>query len=169
MQYLPFGIILLVISFILLIAKKENENTVKNYVNEEYFLVKLPKVYFWVGVVCSIFFTSLLILMILFPNDTAAIWVGLVFIGFTALGLFLTASQIKSQINLYKDYFIYTTVLGRKYNYKYTEIMKVKLTLNTLKIKTVNKTFYVDTHALGLEIVLKRFKENGIVINVMNN
>ncbi|MDF2613803.1 MAG: hypothetical protein K0S71_1589 [Clostridia bacterium] len=159
MQYLSFAIIPIVTSFIYLIVKKENEKAVKSYSNDQ-FVMRLPKTYKWIGAICALFFLSLFILMSIFPNDTAEIWVGVGFIAFMALGLSLIVAQVRGQLCIFSDFFIYKTVFGREYRYKFGEVKSVKLTQNTLTIKTHNKVFFVDAHALGVEVLLQKLDEN---------
>ncbi|WP_066498265.1 DUF6560 family protein [Abyssisolibacter fermentans] len=163
MGSLSYVLIAIIISFVFLIAKKENEEVIQNITGDS-FIIRLPKVYIWIGAICALFFTVFFVLMLIFPNDTAEIWVGVVFITFILLGLFLVYTSIKWQVHVYKNYIIYRTVFGREYEFKYTEIKHVKLTQNSLKIKTDKKTFSIDSQAIGKELILQRFNENNVIV-----
>ena len=41
-------------------------------------LIRLPKIYLWIGCICLFVFTSGIVLMTIFPNDTAEWWVYLI-------------------------------------------------------------------------------------------
>lgn len=163
MRYLSYVIIPIVLGLLFSLARKENDIALKDY-NGDLFVMRLPKIYGCIGAISSIFFIGLFILMILYPNDTAEIWVGAVFIGFSILSLSLVISYTKWRILIYKDYILYITMFGRFYKYDYFQIKSAKLSQNFLKIKTADKVFFVDPHAIGLEVLLDRFRENSITI-----
>ncbi len=163
MRYIGYALIPIVIGLMLSLAKKESESAVRNY-EEGLFMVRLPKIYGWLGIISLLFFTSLLVLMILYPNDTAEAWVGAVFICFSLLSLSLVLSYAKWRILVYEDYILYITMFGRLYKYDYSRIKSAKLSQNFFTIKTENKTFFVDPHAIGLEILMNRFRKHQIPI-----
>lgn len=163
MRYISYVITAIIIGVVYSIAKKENKKAIQNS-SDDFMKMRLPKIYIGVGVICSLFFAALFVLMTLFPNDTAEIWVGIVFIGFMLLGLLIIFASIKWKVEIYKDYMIYFSILGRKYEFKYSEIKEVRLTQNSLKIKTDRKKFSIDAHAIGIDVILKRFNENNIIV-----
>jgi hypothetical protein len=163
MKYLSYILIAIVVRAIYSMAKKENKTALKEN-EEDFFRIRQPKIYIWVGAIGFLFFTCLLILMILYPNDTASIWIGMLFAGFSLMGLSLVVSGVKWQILIHKDHIVYTTMFGRVYKYGYSEIKSAKLTQNFFIIKTINKAFFVDPHAIGLEVILDRFNENNIIV-----
>ncbi|MGE5551818.1 MAG: DUF6560 family protein [Bacteroidota bacterium] len=160
---MPYILIPLAVGFVFFMVKKENERAL-NHRSGDDFVIRLPETYLWVGAICAAVFLGFLVLMILFPNDTVTVWVGIVFLGFILLGLSIAAAQVNWRIHVQKDRLSYTTVFGRRYDLGLAEIKKVRLTPNALTIKIDNKTFTVDPHALGLDVLLQRFKEIGITV-----
>ncbi|MEQ8156630.1 MAG: DUF6560 family protein [Clostridiaceae bacterium] len=166
MKYLGYFIIPIVVQLIFIIAKKESRGISQNdNIDIDFTEMRLPRVYAWIGVIDFIFFIGIFILMLIFPDDTAEVWVGVVFIGFAALSLGIITACSKWRINIYNDHIVYKTICGHSYKYLYTEIKSAKLSQNSLKIKTVNKTFYVDPHAIGMDLILEKFVENNIAVS----
>lgn len=163
MRYLSYATIPIVLGLVLFLAKKENDIAVRHY-DKDLFIMRLPKIYGWIGAISSIFFISLFVLMILYPNDTAEIWVGAVFAGFLLLSLSLVISYAKWRILVYRDYILYITMFGRFYKYDYSQIKSAKLSQSFFRIKTADREFFVDPHAIGLEVLLDRFREHSITI-----
>jgi len=133
MKYLSYILIPIGIAFVYSIADKENKVALNDRY-EDVFIMRLPKIYGWTGVICSLFFIALFILMIIFPNDTANIWVGVIFIAFTVMGLILLNSCLKWRIFVYENHIVYITMFGHAYKYEYSEITsmidKIKNTFN---------------------------------------
>jgi len=163
MKYLSYLLISIVIAFVYSIADKENKVALAVR-DEDIFIMRLPKINVWVGVICSVFFMVLFTLMIIFPNDTASIWVGIVFIGFAVMGLMLVIISLKWKIFVHKNHIVYITMFGRAYNYEYSEIKSAIITQNYLIIQTIYKTLKVDIHAIGIEVILMKFHENNIAV-----
>lgn len=144
----------IVVRFIFMIAKKESKSISHN--DNNYIEMGLPKVYFWIGIIGFVFFIGVFVLMLIFPGDTAEVWVGAIFIGFAALSLSIIIAYFNWRINVCDDHIVYKTIFGNSCKYFYTEIKSAKLSQNSLKIKTVNKTFYVDPYAIGLDLIRTR-------------
>ena len=62
------------------------------------FTVRRPKLEIWVGVLGAAFWSAMLVLMTLYPNDTAAWWVYLEFIAFLLLGIGLAVNGARWKI-----------------------------------------------------------------------
>jgi hypothetical protein len=164
MSYLAYILIPIEVGAMLSLAKKESDLAVQDN-DSNVFMMRLPKVYLWVGAVCSLFFVALFILMLLFPNDTASVWVGVVFLFFFAMGLAIIIACVKWRMWLYHDHFIYRTMFGKIYEYAYSQIKSAKLTQNALTIKLPGKTFMIDPHAVGVREMLGRLHENHVEVS----
>lgn len=156
--YILIAVIMLVIN---LLIKKENQRGAAN-AKYENFEICLPQTYKWIGLIAMTVFISIFIAMIVYPNDTAAIWIGLVFIGFALLGLSLVLASVNWRIFVSPDSFIYKTMFGRSYRYKYADVRWVRLSENLVIIKTTDKRFFVDPYAIGLDVILYNFDIHNI-------
>jgi len=137
------------------ISRTSNESTV---------IVQLPRYYVWIGLVVTICTLALLILMIIFPNDTATIWVGILFGCFILLGISIIIATLVWKIYLTKgdDHFIYTTFFGRTHKIYYKNITHYKWGVSTTKLKVGKKSFFVETQAINSSIFLKELKRNKV-------
>jgi len=160
------SIVLTVIILCLLATKieKDSDTLLIRSLDEEEITIHYSVVYRWVGIVCVSIFVCFIILMTIFPNDTAETWTYLVFGIFVLLGLYLILESYLWKIKVYKkeDYYDFTSSFGRKYRVFYAEITHYKVGNNFIKIKTNKKVFYVDTKALNLEYLLQMLKKNKV-------
>jgi len=161
---LTYSIIGLVVNTLYTNISKTNDNEVLLNLKNEHVTIHLPKLYKWVGLVCSIFSATLFLLMMLFPNDTAAIWVGIEFWIFILLGLYMFVTSFIWKINIFKekDYFLYTNSFGIKYEIHYSDILFYKDGYNTLRIKTNKKMFFIDNKATNFEFLLAMLKKHKV-------
>jgi len=162
-----FIILLLTYSIIGLVVNTLYTSIYKTHVKEillnlknEHVTIHLPKLYKWVGLVCSIFSAS----MISFPNDTAVLWVVIGFWIFILLGLYIFVSSLIWKINIFKerDYFLYTNSFGIKYEIHYSNILFYKDGYNTLRIKTNKRMFFIDNKATNFEFLLAMLKKHQV-------
>ena len=142
---------------------ERNCKSVIENLNNEHIIVKLPKAMFYVGCICSAVFSTAIVLMTLFPNDTEAWWVYVIFISFVWLGVYLMAIAIiwKMEVFRNEDYFIYRSVFFRTYRINYADCISYKCTKNTVELITTNRTFHIDTIATNYEFfmaMLKKYK-----------
>jgi hypothetical protein len=165
MQYfITIILIMLFIYFLSRITKKENLNyNVNSY--KEGILIKLPKIYFWIGLVGAIFFLTLTILMTIFPDGSADWWVYLIFLFFVFISLSCILAAKKWKINLYENEFLYTTFLGNSYIFSYSDISCVTITQNAIYIKTNRKTYIADPHAIAVDAFLCKIDLYGVEVN----
>ena len=154
----------IVIRILINIIIKDNSNELINNLKEDHIIIHLPNIYKWIGLICSMLFLSLLILMIIFPNDTAEIWVGVLFSIFIILGVYMIFATYHWKIHIYRndEYFIYVSSFGKKYKIYYFDIIDYKNGDNYIKIKTVRKSFYVDNKSTNIEFLLAMIKKNNV-------
>jgi hypothetical protein len=119
---------------------KDNGNEIIKNLKEEHIIIRLPKVYKWVGngVVIAIFIGSVLINIFSIPTSSSESWVVVGLGIFTLLGLFLVWAQIFWRIDVYRhgDHFVYSTVFRTKHKIYYSDIIYYKLGNNYIHIKT---------------------------------
>ena len=122
-------------------------------------LIRLPKLYLWVGILCSLFFAALAVLSWAVPNGTGSWWTTLVFAAFTLLGLSIVVAYVNWRIELYGVYFVYRTFFGQQYEHVFSDIIRVSATENTIRVYTEKKCFYVDLHAVGIQSFLEKIPQ----------
>lgn len=157
---LTYSIIGLVVSTLYTSIYKTNVKEVLINLKNEHVTIHLPKLYKWVGLVGSIFFATFL----LFPNDTAVLWVVIGFWIFILLGLYIFVSSLIWKINIFKerDYFLYTNSFGIKYEIHYSNILFYKDGYNTLRIKTNKKMCFIDNKATNIEFLFAMLKKHKV-------
>jgi hypothetical protein len=146
---------------------KHNGDEISKNLTKEYIVIHLPKVYLWVGCLDISLFTFWFFLMTIYPNDTADIWVWLLFCIFALLGVVIVVeTQIwRIQIFRHENYFIYRTMFFKTYKIQYKECKYYKFSINTLILKTNNKTFRIDNKATNLEFLLAMLTQNKVKEN----
>lgn len=162
--FLTFSIIGIVSSILTNKIIKDNSNELVKNLKEEHIIIHLPNFYKWIGLSCSIFFLLLFVLMIIFPNDTAEIWVAVLFGIFILLGLSIIWATYFWEIHIYRndEYFIYITSFGNKHKIYYFDIINYKNGENYIKLKTNHKLFFVDNKSANIEFLLAMLKKNNV-------
>lgn len=117
-------------------------------------IIRLPKIYFWIGCVCVLLFTGIIILMAIFPNDTAEWWVYLIMTIFVLLGLCLITAHLNWSVVINENDFVYRTFWRKTYQIEYTEITRIKSSENIITVQARNKTFFIDPHVAGIKKLL---------------
>lgn len=124
--------------------------------------VHLPTFYFWTGLICgSIQLTVALLVAFLGEGNFRFIGVG--WFGLVALvcGLLAWVSKIWNIVVCRDEgYFYYTTVFNRVYKCNFDECVITSQNRNRIILKTKNKTFTVDPHAINVEILLQHLKKS---------
>ena len=157
-------LIVVVIRIIFCIIEKNNGKEIIKNLGKEHITLQLSRIYLWVGVwdilVCSTF----ILLMILFPNDTAAIWVFILFILFILLGAcIIWGAQIwKVDVFTEEDYFLYRTLPYTTYKILYSDCVNYKWRNNTLILRTKRKKFYIDTYATNFKFLLSMLTKHKV-------
>ena len=123
--------------------KKENSSKYGN-------VIRYPKFYLWLGVVGLIFISVILMLMTLYPNDTADGWVYALFSAFWLLGAGIIMAYMNWFIIIEKDHFIYRSIFRKTYKIFYTDVIDCKIKENDVIIKTKDNKFDVDRNLPGV-------------------
>lgn len=162
--FLTYAIIGIAINTLFIKIIEDNSNEWIKNLKENHIIVHLHNVYKWVGLICSLVFILFFLLMVIFPNDSAEIWVGLLFGIFILLGMYLMWASYIWKIHIYRsdNYFIYVSSFGKKYQIKYSDIIEYKNGENYIRIKTDRKTFFIDNKATNVEYLLEMLQKNKI-------
>lgn len=156
-RFLIPALITFVFAFLLYKNEKSNAKELVKNLCESYIVLRLPKMYFWLGATGCVFLTMLYVLY--FSSDfELAIWSYIVFffLGSIFVSLLLSERLWKVEVFKYENYFIYRTSFGRKYKVSYDECIAYKNATNMFVIKTQRKTFYVDIHSRNFEFLASR-------------
>lgn len=143
---------------------ERNCKSVIENLNNEHIVIKLPKIMFLVGCICSAVFSTAIVLMTLFPNDTAAWWVYVIFISFVLLGIYLMTIGMVWKMEVFRneDYFIYRSVFFKTYKINYADCISYKRTNNTVELITTNRTFHIDTIATNYEFFMAMLEKHKV-------
>ncbi|WP_260288899.1 DUF6560 family protein [Peribacillus aracenensis] len=163
MEFVLIGIIVMMMTYF---VKRNKEKELLNNQNKDEFIVRLPKLYGWIGLICLILFLTLFIGMILYPDDTGDFWVGACFFGFVSLGGSLANASIawKINVNINNGFFIYRTFFWRTIQIRYSDIQNVRSTQFFIILKYRNKNFFIDKTAYNVELfnsMLEKWKIEG--------
>jgi len=160
-RFLIPALIPIVLGVLMSYMVKSNDKELIKNLSKNHVILRLPKLYLWVGFIDVFVFTFCLFLMYLYPDNTAYPWVVYVLsVPLELIGIYLIVATLTWKVEVFrdKDYFIYRTVFGRKYKIKYDECVECKYKTNTFILKTQNKTFYIDQYARNFEYLTSRIK-----------
>ena len=150
------AIIAVILGVLLLYNKKSSRKEAISNLSKNHVVLKLPTMYLWVGCIDVSVFTAFIFLMYYYPNDTAALWIYVVFGLFELLGIFLVVATLLWRIDVFRDknFFVYRTSFGKKHTIKYDDCVSRKFKTNAVVLKTYNKTIYIDMNAKNFEFLL---------------
>jgi hypothetical protein len=148
---------------VLTFAKREVEKAEKD-MDENNFVIRQPKTFFWVGIMCPVFFGGLIVFAIISNISTAVWWVYLVFSFFTALGLFLVYYCRKWELKVENNQITYSPVFGKKKSFNIDYITKVKFKPGRMvtAFNENKKLFSVEYLFKGFNVLVSRLKKEQI-------
>lgn len=150
---------MILIGFVYLIQKKNDKISIE----KEQITVRLPRAYLWLGyisIIMSVFFffliPSRMELEFILKCITTAI--------FFFLGVLLFVGTLVWRIDIYtnSDFFLYRTVIGRKYKISYNDCKFYSCDNYLLKLKTKRKKFYIDTKSVNFQYFYEMLEENNV-------
>ena len=143
------------------LAKKEVKKSEK-LMDENSFTIRHVKPIFWLGVIDVIFFGAAIVLMTIFPNDTAHWVIYLIFSFFAALGFLLIFSYRRWEVKIENNLITYTPLIGEKKSFTFENITRVKYKRNNQKITVFNeskKLFSIDFFCIGGNVFASLLKK----------
>lgn len=163
-KVLLYAVIAFLVTGMFALIRRSNARTLLKSQNEEQVVVRLPKIYFWIGVAGVACFTTLVILMTVLPNNTPPAWVCAVFFMYVLLGgiLIIDGSVWKIRIDRTADHLIYTSFVGRTHIIRYADITRFNAGVNTLTLRAGKKTFFIDMQAVNVQILLQMLRQNKV-------
>ena len=161
---LRYMIIAIVIGVTSMLIMKSNDKELRKNLDKEHIVVHLPKIYRWIGIIISLFFMSLLIIIVVGKNKTLNLSDVAIFIGGTVMGISIIIPTIVWKIHIFKNdnYIIYITFFGRKHTILYSDMTYYKIGEDTIYLKVKNKTFFIDSFATNVEIFLNMLRKNKV-------
>ena len=154
-MYLIIFFVIMIMFFFVMIENKRTEKKM----DENHFTVRQSRIFLLVGVLGTLFGCAMLILMTLFPNGTADLWVYGVFIFYTIMCLFLFVYCISWKIRVDDDQIMYSPFIGIKKNFTISSITRVKIRYGELKVYNGNKKlFAVSSMANGHKVLAARLQ-----------
>ena len=146
------------------IYKSNSESIIEN-LKKDHIIIRLPKVYFLVGTLDVVVFTTFILLIKYFSPDTkSTLWLYFGFSLFVFLGIFIIVYTLMWKIDVFRNetYFNYRTIFGSTYRIQYSECISYKYTEYALTLKTVKKTLNFDSKATNIEFLGAMLTQNKV-------
>jgi hypothetical protein len=161
---LTYAIIGVVMYFIANRIYTDNGNEIIKNLKEEHIIIRLPKVYCWVGIGVATIFSIGPVIGNMFLNAYGDLWTIPAFCVSTLFGLYLTWAQIFWRIDVYRhgDHFILVTGFRIKHKIYYSDIIYYKLGVNYIHLKTKRKFFLIDNKAVCIEYLMAALSTNRV-------
>jgi len=162
LNVLPFFVIPIIIGVAFYSIKNVNAKK-RSIVANDNFTVYLPEFVMWGGVAGLVLFGAIIVLMTMFPNDTAVWWVYTIFFSFMVLGIFYATYAAKCEVKVVNDTIYVTSYFGKKKVANFSEIKMVRkgaqaITAYTSKIKL----FTIYNYYIGSDMMRTTLNERGI-------
>lgn len=159
-------LILISVSGLMAVIQKNNERKLENYnkKNKNYVTLQLPRLFFWLGVVCTVIFALILILFSFSSGVGILKWVFFIALSLLGAMLIVAASLWKIEINRNDDYFNYTTSFGRHTKIYYADITAWNETKEVIKFKAGGKRYYVDHYAENYKKFLSILRQRAATV-----
>ena len=150
--------------FLFKLIAKQNDKEEQNSKEKSRIVVHLPKAYLIIGFIGTFVFMSAIIMMTVFPNDTAYWWVYAGFFLFVLMSVFIIESTIVWTIEVLtdKDYFISRTVWGRKKTIKYEDCINYTTGRGPFTLKTKKSTYRIDPMCTNLDYFERELNRHNI-------
>jgi hypothetical protein len=145
------------------VIKAEKKMDINNFV------IKQPKVIMWLGVGCVLVFGAFLVIMSIFPNDTADWWVYVIFVLFTLSGAFMVLFCIGWEVKIIGNDIYYKSFFKNKSVFTFDDISCVEMKnpespFKTIKLysNTRKKLLTIETICSGSNVFIKRLQQKNI-------
>ena len=162
-----YFVIPLLVVMVFFIVRKGNEKAKKN-MDENYFKVRQPMIFLWIGIMCTLLFSALIVYFSIFPDGTTDWMVYTIFSIIAVLGIFLIIYCIIWELRIEGDQIVYIPFAGIKRNYSINSITRIKL-YNNQKIEAYageKKLFSVEPTSRGYNVLISRFKREQIFFDI---
>lgn len=142
--------------------KKQSKNK-EAVMSSDNFIITPSKIILWIGIISSLIFTALMVLMTIFPNDTAELWIYIIFGMFELLGIILIVYAIRWQVKVENDNIYFTPFIGKQKSAAFSDIIRYKTSTQGITVYTSKgKLFSAEYICIGYNILLERLKNTGL-------
>ena len=131
--------------------------------SKDEFTLTQPKSLIWIGGASSLFFGALIVIMTIFPNDTATWHAYVGFSFFVVLGVFLIVCSLRLKIRVVNDLIYVRPLFGRTKTFNFSEIEWVRLGMHGIAAYSdTSKMFSVGFIELGSNLMVQKLESKGI-------
>jgi magnesium-transporting ATPase (P-type) len=124
--FLFLGIIILSVNSVLYLIKL-NVRKLDRKMNENHFVVKMPNYITIIGIICSLFFSFLLVASATFlHNESSGLYVYLIFAFFALLGVLLVYTALRKKIMIEEQTMTIVPLFKKAKVYHINEVQKYK-------------------------------------------
>lgn len=140
---------------------------INKHTDENDFVMYPSRSLLWIAAICITFFSSTIVVMLVFPNDTVSWWGFLIAILLMALGLFLYWCCIIWEVRVSGNEIWYTNILGttRIFTFDDISIAKTKITEAYIQVtiysEKKNLLSVGDVH-FNFQMFMTRLVDKGI-------
>ena len=161
-QMLDFILTGIIVMAIFYMVKRASEKESVKQQNKDEFIVRLPKLYTWIGAICATLFFAIFIMMIIYPDETSNFWIGAGFLSFVLAGGFFTNASLawRIRVNINHDYFLYRTIFWRSIQIRYAEIEKVRTSRSVMILTYQHKKLMIDRTAYHTDLFYSIVKQH---------
>lgn len=139
------------------------KSLIDNHKNE-HIVIRLPRVYKWIGIIGSIGTVGLFLVSGYFDDSPTELWVVIGFGVFVSLGVYLVIAQSIWRIDIQRneEFFIYITSFSTKHKIFYRDISFFVDGVNYVKLKMPHKTYWIDNKAINIDFLTLMFHEHKV-------
>jgi hypothetical protein len=159
MDLITYLLIMFFVGIMFLCAIIENKRTEKR-MDENHFTVRMPKIFLLISIMGMLFGCGMLILMTLFPNGTADLYVYGFFTAYLIGSLLFFIWCISWKVRVDDDQIMFCLFMGIERNYAISDITRVKIRYGELKVYNgKKKLFAVGSMYNGHKVLAARLQK----------
>jgi len=162
---IPLGISLVVAAMNREVFKAEK------HMDERHFTVRQPRTMIWLGLVCTLFFGALIVLMTVFPNDTVDAWAYLIFSLFTLGGSVIIIFCTFWKLEIIENELRHVPLFGRRKTFRFDEIEKIRMKHRNTPNEGIRlysetrKLATIEMNCRGYNVLIRRLQQAGILFS----
>ncbi|MDV0446127.1 hypothetical protein MmiAt1_17430 [Methanimicrococcus sp. At1] len=142
MDFIMYIIIFFAVLLMIFVAMWENKRSEKK-MDDNNFTVRQPKVYLLISILGVLFgFLMIILMTVVFPNDTADLWVYLFFLLYVVFCLIFFIYCVSWKVQVEDDKILYSPFAGINKNFAVSDITNVKMRYGELKAYSGNKKLF---------------------------
>lgn len=149
-QIVRFILIIASVIFIKSVVNRRKRDSSLLEETQDLYVIKLSKLYFFVGLFSFIFYFIILVKLIN-SNEVTQWWSYTIILSLFVASLCIITATLNWCIILENDFFVYRTFFSNTYSYKYDDVKGCVIRQNIIILNTKNKRFYIDPNSIGIE------------------